>query len=155
MVHRLILLGLLLMSIVACRRRDECPHPSIPIINRTPRAVYCRYAQVADTYDWVEMSKLFGNDPRDDGYQQQRDSSYYSLPNYTENRNIISASYNCIGDYFDPGDPLKGIFVFIIDSAMVDSLTWDTVKSRNIYTRLYKLNFEAMEQMNWVIDHKP
>ena len=153
MVHRIILIACLLLSIAACTRDHGCDHPSIRVFNLSERGVYCRFAEVADTFDWIGMSTIFGDHPREVGKQMYNDSTYFSLPGNTENRNIISLSYSCVGDLFDPGDPLKGIFVFFIDSAAVDTLSWDTVKARNIYSKLYKLNYEAMERANWVIQY--
>ncbi|GAA4468741.1 hypothetical protein GCM10023093_26940 [Nemorincola caseinilytica] len=153
MVHRILLIGCILLAIAACRRRDKCNVAAITVVNRTERAVYCRFAQVSDSFDWKEMSKLFGENPRNVGRQQHGDSTYFALPSYTEKRELIYEPYRCIGDYFDPGDPLKGMFIFFIDSAAVDTMSWDTVKTHNIYSKLYKLNYQDMEKIGWTVQY--
>ncbi len=137
--------------ILSCRPFSNCSHFDIPFTNQSTVSVYHAYTDVLDSTDWEKFNDLFGNDWRVSAAMLGRDSQYNRVLSGATETNILRIPNGCWSEYFKPGDRYRGIFVYVIDSAVLYSQPWDSIVAHRAYSKVYKVNYDSIVKMNWHI----
>ena len=88
------------------------------------------------------------------------DTSFQYIPNPKLNPEIFRVEANTIQGYhyvspsksfFDQN--LDTLMVFVFDAYTLETISWDTVKAKNLILKRYYLSEEDLDQMKWIVNY--
>jgi len=60
---------------------------------------------------------------------------------------------DCIEIIFKYSIPSDTLMVYVFDSEILESTSWDTIKARNLYLKRFDLSLQDLQMNNWTITY--
>lgn len=129
---------ILILLAVSCSPKDkEDCHYKINFINNSDKTLYI-FASLDSS-----LTQFGTPDPRlnIDTKVNPHESNDTSLRFGSGKPECVESQYNLSGE----------IFVFVFDSSIFDTHTWQEIKAQNLYDTRYNLTLAELQAMNYVI----
>ena len=127
-----------------CRKDTKDCHYHIKVNNLTNKVLY---SAAADNYpDTFSIDKTMVSPILGGGESHRIDPM-----GITEGSLSIS---RCYEDDFSNGLlPNKVLMIYIFDENVLRTISWDTLKAKNLYLKRYDLSLEDLRKNNWTITY--
>lgn len=121
-----------------CKKENNC-HKRISFINNTNKDVYV----IKNTLGYPDTN-----------YYHYDPSPTLSQKEYKVNSNTSTNSpLQLLACYEDVMKEKKSdtLMVFVFDAQLLETISWDTVKAKNLYLKRYDLSLQDLQKNNWTI----
>ncbi len=145
-----IALALLFMS---CHPTEKCEHDRIIVKNNSSKTLYFIHGYKGEPPTDTTLGKLYV-DPKSGGYITYNDSEFYRLQPNDENVKAMSKQTpsHCFSAIFF-GELRNSVEIFFIDSSVISTLSWDTVKKYNLHLKRVFLNGHDLDRLGWKVSY--
>jgi hypothetical protein len=131
MIKKLLIIGLaFLVEAVSCRKDTENCHHHIFLTNNSSKRVYLlTTVGYPDTMLRQKDNYNPSNNPTSLVEPHQKGSDY---------------SGNCLESH-----ERDTLMLFIFDARILETISWDSVKAKNLYLKRYDLSLQDLQTQNW------
>ncbi len=146
-------LALALIIFMSCHPTAKCDHDKIIVKNNSSKTLYFIHGLEDEPPTDTTLAKLFVG-PKSGGYITYNDSEFYRLQSNGENDRAMSTSRpsSCYSHLFF-GELRNSVEIFFIDSSVISTLSWDTVKKYNLHLKRVFLNGHDLDSMGWIVTY--
>ncbi len=146
-------LVLALIIFMSCHPTAKCDHDRIVVKNNSSNTLYFIYDLYSEPLEDSTLGDFFIN-PKSLGYITYNDSEYYRLRANSVNDKTLRnfRPSNCFSYLFHREQAIS-IQIFFIDSSVISTLSWDTVKKYNLHLKHVMLNGRDLDSLGWKVSY--
>lgn len=133
-IQLIIFIASLLFLSTTCKEEADC-HETIIFKNNSSKSLYIH---ASGSYpDTTSFEVEFPN--------PALNKEIYKVAAYSKNTSALWYR-SCLEFTFKSNDTLM---IFVFDANVLETIPWDTIKSKHLVLKRYNLSLEDLEQMNW------